>query len=422
MASELVPVRLSVTAGDLYTLWAPRWRDAGDEWEGFLGKDDDLYAFESVADLAAFVRTDTDNDLADHPAWERLTKANAHKLQPAEDHQADLIGVAELLAEKPTEASVSALANTLAVVSSIGSVCELPAVTRFFNGNPTLGLVSGGVEQFTGRAGRKRWEGIGQVAARSWDGVVSAIDEVLRTPAVDAGAVALAAAELEEPYEDFDEVDETSADELVGDAEGEFAGLTASTAVAGRSLVLGSDANFWDQVGIDPVRVMTSSGTLYTLRCYLDDKPIFLGRNGRISVFPSERTLARYLADEHDHDLADLSTYDDIRTAATDGSLRVDVSEDNVYVLSGLADDIADGPEAIDRDQLALAVEFVRDVGDYSEDDTVDRLLSDDSALGRLVDHTISPESTERPNGPYAKAVADWEELERFVESRLRRE
>ncbi len=426
MSSELVPVRLGVTAGDLYTLWAPRWRDAGDEWEGFLGRDEDLYAFESVADLAAFVRTNTDNDLADHPAWERLTKANAHKLQPAESRQADLIGVAELLAGKPTEESVNALANTLAVVSSIGSVCELPAVTRFFNGNPTLGLVSGGIEQFTGRAGRKRWAGIGQIVARSWDGVVSAVDEILTTPAVDAGAAAQAADELDEPYEDLDEVEETTIAAPADDPDEDLDGVAAVPVVAGRSaadtLVLGGDVNFWEQVGIDPVRVMTSGGTLYTLRCYFDDKPIFLGRNGRISVFPSERTLARYLADEHDHDLSDLSTYDDIRTAATDGSLRVDVTDDNVYVLSGLADDIADGPEAIDRDQLALAMEFVRDVGDYSEDDTVDRLLGEDAALGRLVNHTLNPESTNRPNGPYSQAVADWEELERFVESRLRRE
>lgn len=426
MSSELVPVRLSVTAGDLYTLWAPRWRDAGDEWEGFLGKDEDLYAFESVADLAAFVRTNTDNDLADHPGWERLTKANAHKLQPSENRQADLIGVAELLAAKPTEASVGSLADTLAVVSSVGSVCELPAVTRFFNGNPTLGLVSGGVDQFTGRAGRKRWEGIGEIVARSWDGVVSAVDEIITTPAVDAGASAAAAAELEEPYEDLDEVDETAVDALVDESEGDVDLPAGSAAVSGRSaadtLVLGGDVNFWEQVGIDPVRVMTSGGTLYTLRCYFDDKPIFLGRNGRISVFPSERTLARYLADEHDHDLADLSTYDDIRTAATDGSLRVDVTDENVYVLSGLADDIGDGPEAIDRDQLALAVEFVRDVGDYSEDDMIDRLLGEDTALGRLVNHTLDPDSSSRPNGPYARAVAEWEELERFVESRLRRE
>jgi hypothetical protein len=421
MASELVPVRLGVTAGDLYTLWAPRWRDAGDEWEGFLGKDEDLYAFESVADLAGFVRTNTDNDLTDHPAWERLTKANAHKLRPTEDREADLIGVAELLAQKPTEESVSSLANTLAIVSSIGSVCELPAVTRFFNGNPTLGLVSGGIEQFSGRAGRKRWQGIGEIVARSWDGVVSAVDEVITTPDVASGAATRAAGELEEPYEDLDEPDETPIS-LKDESEDDDGPAPVTGRNAGENLVLGGDVNFWEQVGIDPMRIMTSGGTLYTLRCYYDDHPIFLGRNGRISVFPSERTLARYLADEHDHDLSDLSTYDDIRTAATDGSLRVDVNDENVYVLSGLADDIADGPEAIDRDQLALAVELVRDVGDYSEDDTIDRLLDGDTALGRLVNYTLAPDSTSRPDGPYNQAVAEWEELERFVESRLRRE
>jgi len=83
MAAELIPIRLSITAGDLYTLWAPRWRDSGDEWEGFLGKDENVFAFASVADLAAFVRTDSDNDLAEHPAWEAMTRANAHRLQPA---------------------------------------------------------------------------------------------------------------------------------------------------------------------------------------------------------------------------------------------------------------------------------------------------------------------------------------------------
>ena len=190
---------------------------------------------------------------------------------------------------------------------------------------------------------------------------------------------------------------------------------------AGDTVVLGGDAKFWEHVGIDPIRVMAGGGTYYTLRCYWKDKPRFLGRNGRISVFGSERALARYLADEHDHDLSNLSTYEDIRTAATDGSLRVDVSEDNIYVLNGLVDDIADGPDAIDRDQLALAVEFVRDVGDYSEDDEVETLLADDTAIGRLVGHVLES-SGDRPKGPYAKAVAEWEQLERFVESRLRRE
>lgn len=422
MAAELVPVRLGITAGDLYTLWAPRWRDSGDEWEAFLGKDEDLFAFESVADLAAFVRTDSDNDLTDHPGWARLKTANAHTLEPTEKRRADLIAVEELLAEKPTEESIAQLANTLAVVSSIGTVCELPAVTRFFNGNPSLGLVAGGMEQFAGRAGQKRWNGIAEIVARSWDDVIAAIDEVVTTPEVDERAAKLAAEELEQPYEpddedvsdDLDETDEDEADES-GDDEDVVA------APAG-PVVLGGDADFWEQVGIDPVRIMASSGTLYTLRCYFDDRPIFLGRNGRISVFSSERALARYLADEHDHDLSDLSTYDDIRTAATDGSLRVEVTEDNIYVLTGLADDIADGPDAVDRDQLELAVEFIRDVGDYSEDETVDRLLSGDRPLGKLVEHVLDPDSASRPGKPYTAAAKEWEELERFVESRLRPE
>ena len=63
MAADIVPIQLKLTKGDMYTLWAPRWRADGDEWEAFLGKDEDFYVFESVADLVAFVRTNTDNDL-----------------------------------------------------------------------------------------------------------------------------------------------------------------------------------------------------------------------------------------------------------------------------------------------------------------------------------------------------------------------
>ena len=118
--------------------------------------------------------------------------------------------------------------------------------------------------------------------------------------------------------------------------------------------------DFWHKVGIDPVRCMTRRGTLYTLRCYLDDAPVFpSAATAGSACSVAERSLARYLADEHDHDLSDLATYDDIRNAATDGSLRVDVTEDNVYVTSGLADDFADGPDAVDREQLELAVELL---------------------------------------------------------------
>ena len=207
---------VGLTKGDLYTLWAPRWRDAGDEWEALLGKDEDLYGFESVADLVAFVRTNSDNDLTDHPAWEGLTQANAHSFDPPEERQYDLIGVQELLAEKPTEDSVATLHRTLAIVSSIGSVCELSTVTKFFNGNPVLGSLGAGIDTFSGRSGRKRWSEIGAVIGRNWDNVVDAIDEVVTIPDVDAAASEKAAAELKEPKpepEELEELDETEADD-----------------------------------------------------------------------------------------------------------------------------------------------------------------------------------------------------------------
>ena len=248
---------------------------------------------------------------------------------------------------------------------------------KFFNGNPTLGTLSGGIDHFTGKAGLKRWNAIAAVVARSWDDVLGAVDEIVSIPDVDTAVSDAAAAELAEPFED--EVVETADEPETADDEAEAAvrGHRKPRAT-GDEVVLGGDEDFWMKVGIDPIRIMTGAGTFYTLRCYFDDRPIFLGRNGRISVFSSERALARYLADEHDHDLSDLSTYDDIRTAATDGSLRVDVTDDNVYVLTGLADDFADGPDAVDRDQLDLAVELLRDVGDYAEDNTVDKALETD--------------------------------------------
>lgn len=427
MAADIVPIRLGLTKGDLYTLWAPRWRDEGDEWEAFLGKDEDLYAFESVADLAAFVRTNTDNDLTDHPGWQWLTEQNAHSFDPPDERQYDLVSLEELVAEKPSEETVSEVHRTLGIVSSIGSVCEMPAVTKFFNGNPVLGTVGGGIEAFAGRPGRKRWSEIETVIGRGWDNVVDAIDEIVTIPVVDAAASKKAQAELDEPAPEPEEDEAVDETEVAGDADdsADYEGDTEDSddlAEVAKGIVLGSDDDFWIKVGIDPVRMLTSRGTYFTLRCYLDDEPIFLGRNGRVSVFGSGGALARYLADEHDHDLSDLATYDDIRTAATDGSLQVNVSDDNVYVLTGIADDLADGPDAIDRDQLELAVELLRDVGDYAEDTIVDETLDADQPLGRVVAHVLDPDTVSRPGPPYAKAVEQWESLEAFVESRLRQE
>jgi hypothetical protein len=87
-----------------------------------------------------------------------------------------------------------------------------------------------------------------------------------------------------------------------------------------------------------------------------------------------------------------------------------------------MADDLADGPDAIDRDQLELAVELLRDVGDYAEDTIVEETLDADQPLGRVIAHVLDPDTVSRPAPPFTKAIEQWEALESFVESRLREE
>src|SRR6185312_7097788 len=149
-------------------------------------------------------------------------------------------------------------------------------VTKFFNGNPVLGTVGGGADAFAGRTGRKRWADIESLIGRGWDTVVDAIDEIVTTPDVDAPAVEKAQAELDEPAPEpeEDEVEAVSESDETEPEDDEETQDEASDGITEQAegLVLGSDEDFWAKVGIDPVRMMTSGGTYYTLRCYLDDE------------------------------------------------------------------------------------------------------------------------------------------------------
>ena len=86
MAQDIVPITLALTEGDLVTLWAPRWREDGEEWEAFLGDDDHVFAFADAADLAAWIRTSdadgTQHDLVDHPAWAVVGALSVDELTP----------------------------------------------------------------------------------------------------------------------------------------------------------------------------------------------------------------------------------------------------------------------------------------------------------------------------------------------------
>ncbi|WQD13612.1 MAG: hypothetical protein U1U88_001922 [Lawsonella clevelandensis] len=84
--ADIVPVALGLPSGDFVTLWAPAWREDGEDWEAMLGLDEDLYGFATPAELAAFLRSGAPNDLEDHPSWEHTAQLSALELDPDEEH------------------------------------------------------------------------------------------------------------------------------------------------------------------------------------------------------------------------------------------------------------------------------------------------------------------------------------------------
>ncbi|MDV6263289.1 primosomal protein [Rhodococcoides yunnanense] len=421
MAGDIIPIELGLTAGDFSTLWAPEWREGDDEWEAFLGHEEDLYGFSTVAELAAFVRSDDDNDLTDHPSWPVVSALAAYELEPDDLHRFDLVAVPELVASDPEADVLAELQATFDIVASIGDVCELRPVTSFFGTNPFVGAVGGGVENFLGREGAELWDRIGAAVAKHWDDVLDAVDSIVTSPDVDSAAVAVAEAEITAAAENAVDADDAT-DDIDSDSDDEDDDSDAEDVDRDPIAAAAAEETFWTTVGIDPIRIITSDDTLYTLRCYLGDKPVFLGRGGAISVFGSERSLARYLADDHDHDLAQVSTYSDIQTAAIDGSLDIEITDDNVYVLPGLADDLAEGPTAVDADQLDLAVELFTDAAEFAGDNSVEEALATSTPLGWYVSYTLEP-SPDRlaPSAPFAVEAEAWRALEREFEGRLRK-
>lgn len=418
MAGDIVPIELGLTNGKVATLWAPRWREGDDEWEAFLGLYDDLYAFDTIAELAAFIRTEDDHDLHDHPAWSIVVALSADALTPEEENRYNLVALPKLAAAEPNAASIRDLDSCLTLVYAIGEVCALDVLTDFIDDHIEFDELANGMKAFQGRSGAKAWKSIGAAFDAGWSQVLEALDELIASPDVDAEALAIAEAELlaadenEVEAEDdldsanelkiYDESDDPDEDDDSDDDDVEYV------------------EDFWTDVGIDPIRIVTRGGAYYTLRCYLDEAPVFLGRRGQINVFATERGLARYLADNHDHELGLVSTYAEVSQAATDGSLEIAVSDDNVYVLPGLTEDILDGPDAVDEEQLDLALELIEDAADFADDDTVSDALAPSTELGWLISQIRRPDpSRPAPKPPFSREAAAWRELEYGFEQRL---
>lgn len=404
MAADIIPIELGLTAGNGLTLWAPTWREDGEDWEAFLGHDDDLFVFPSAEHLAAFIRTSTEHDLLDHPQWPAAVRLLVDELSPDDDHRFDIVGVPELAAEPADIWTLAEMTDTVAILRSLAQVCGLDAIDDVLDAADGFALLPMGQQAFTGRNGEKLWNEIGAVVAKRWDEVLDALDGIVTTPDADPAALAIAEAEA-------------AAISAVEKPPQAVAGATPEPAPEPDE-DRDEDLEFWDETGVDCLEITVGERTGYTLRCYLGDDPVFLSHQGRIQVYSSPENLENYLMEaDPQHALASLAVWPDIGKAVTDGDAAVLAGPENTYLLDGLGRELMQGPAAVDRKQLELAVELLADAAlERGDSESIDA-LGTASPLGNLIGATVRPDpQRQAPAPPYDDEVAAWSVLvDRFA-------
>lgn len=404
----IVPVKLSLTEGDFYTLWAPKWRQNGSEWQAFLGDDEAVLAFNSPAELLCFVESGTKHDLLDHPQWDQFAGRDADRVTPAERDEYDLIGMPVALAGRPSHQNVSTVARNLEIASALADVAGAEHTTIFFASHSILRNVSRGADHYSGEQGMSEWSGVGHVIAGNWKGVIEDLDQHVRVVSTD----------------DFDAA-------KVSDAKERISSATAASAAAAKEaeekrkaaaeVADPYDNSPWAAAGIDPIKITAQSKSVYTLRTYLDGKPIFLGKWGEIFTFDSPKTLVRWIMDNDDHDLARVSTWEEVVSAANAGELEVQVHPDNQYSFNGIVRDIEKGPEAVDSDQMARCYEVCADAADWAGDDSINSYMLANPRLQDYLGYMLG--STEHagyvPSKPYTEHAESWKGLEDMLIKRF---
>ena len=404
----IVPVKLSLTEGDFYTLWAPKWRQNGSEWQAFLGDDEAVLAFNSPAELLCFVESGTKHDLLDHPQWDQFAGRDADRVTPAERDEYDLIGMPEALAGRPSHQNVSTVARNLEIASALADVAGAEHTTIFFASHSILRNVSRGADHYSGEQGMSEWSGVGHVIAGNWKKVIEDLDEHVRVVSSD----------------DFDAAKVSDAKERISSATAASAAAAKEAEEKRKAAAEAADPydnSPWAAAGIDPIKITAQSKSVYTLRTYLDGKPIFLGKWGEIFTFDSPKTLVRWIMDNDDHDLARVSTWEEVVSAANAGELEVQVHPDNQYSFNGIVRDIEKGPEAVDSDQMARCYEVCADAADWAGDDSINSYMLANPRLQDYLGYMLG--STEHagyvPSKPYTEHAESWKGLEDMLIKRF---
>ncbi|EFK54878.1 hypothetical protein KBP53_02305 [Corynebacterium genitalium ATCC 33030] len=404
----ILPVKISLTDGDFYTLWAPTWRQGGSEWQAFFGDKDDILAFTSPEALLVYLEDHAEHDLADHPQWDAFQARGDDRVVPAEKNEYDIIGLPHFLAGRPSHENVSAASRVFQISRSLADVAGAETASIFFASHSILNNIHRGHEHYSGPNGMDEWTGVGRAVLTNWKDVVESLDGAVRV--------------VEDEELDSTRVEKAGESIAAATAAREEARAKAEQeAEEARAAADPYDVSPWADAGIDPVKMTVQGKGVYTLRTYVGGAPVFLGKYGEIFTFPTAKHLLRWIVDNDDHDLAGVSTWEDIMTLANAGELEVDVHADNSYSLNGIATDIEKGVDAVDTQQMTKAYELMADAADWAKDDSLNSFLLSNPRMQDYLAYMMG--STEAagyvPSAPFTDKAEAWKELEEMLVKRF---
>ena len=461
---SIVPIALTLDDRTGYTLWAPPWEEDGEEWQAFLGStvdlpadaDDDpeaavptavVHLFPSPAALAAFCRASTDHDLSDHPVWPVVAGLDAADLTPDEDHRFDLDGVYDVVAENPDRWAVDELAATLDIVGRLAECCDagaaddededddeddetsFEAVAELVSRSEAAALRLG-IDAFLGRDGEESWVRLGTAIDELWEDVLEELDEHLDwtgagTVAVESypSAAEEAEARAAEPDDADDDIELVDDDDPVPSSSQVSATAPAASAGSGIRTIRGGTGvtatpaavaaaqEFWEAVGILPVEVVVPDGAGLTLRCYVEDRARFLGRDGQVFVFSTPAELARFCAGDEAHDLTEIASWPEVADTDTP-TLPADQDRYDLVEISEVLAEVAAGAGGlVELRALLQPVEGALDLAEYAGLSRVQQHLAPGAPLGR-----VAARAETDPRAPLAAEeapalAAAWDEV-----------
>lgn len=405
--ASVVPIALVMNGKTGYTVWAAPWVEDDEEWQAFLGANSKVWLFESLADLEATLGSTLDNDLTDHPLWPMLQTLPASQLRPDEGYHFDLDGIPALTEAEADPEVVDQVSEAVDMVERIAECCDNGTLMRLLE-QPGFADLLGFEDEEDDDSESDEDEDDDEAVADETDTEDAGDSEDDTDVAEDA--------EASDDAETSDDDDESADEESEDDDAWAEIGAAIRTAwpgllkkldecvewrtaedlpepaeePAGATAVADEDADedgkadtaFWDSVGIMPVELALPSGTGYTLRCYVDDEPRFLGTDMTVDVFRSKAGLAAFCRGEDSHDLADLETWAEVHDAE---ELDVTPPTAERYDLASVDAQLIGGPTVADVRMVRGAVDVVRDLSEYCELAGVQAAFGADSPLGTTI-------------------------------------